>query len=114
MKKISAVVLFCFVFSLIITPALYAQRGPQKPERGGCMSCIVGLFWVPYNYGLLYNEGYKLDILRFTIIPVIPFIMYLIDLVDAFSGKTLTELEISKGLRDPEFKAWHKYQVEKN
>lgn len=77
------------------------------------MSCLVGLLWLPYNYGLLYNEGYKLDILRFEIIPLIPEIMYIIDLVDAFSGKTLTELEISKGLRDQEFKAWHKYQAEK-
>ncbi len=114
MKKISMVVLFCFVFTLLAAPALNAQRGPQKPERGGCVSCLVGMFHLPYNYGLLYNEGYKLNILRMYIGPMIitAFFFEIVDLVDAFAGKTLTELEISKNLRDHEFKAWHKYQAE--
>jgi len=95
-------------------PVLFAQRGPHKPKRGGCMSCLMAFLAQDIRAGYMYNEGVNVrlrEYLRW--IPVLNWVMLIIDAVDIFSGKTWTEIEIKERLRDPDFVDWHKYMVEK-
>ena len=106
------------IIMLVINFAgLYGQRGPEKPRKGGCVSCLVAVFFGPRT-GYLYNEGVGIRTLE-----IVALIGYLVNwavgalfalpqLIEIWDGKTWTEVEIREELRDPEFKDWHRYKVE--
>ncbi len=107
--------LILFVISLLIliqiSPIASAQQPrARKPERGGCVPCLVGCFFGP-RAGFMYNEGVGIrmwEILEFLISPLV-----LVSLFQIYQGKTWTEIEAEEGLRDPAFKTWHLWMLEK-
>lgn len=105
------ILLFIIIVQLLLVPTLMAQRGPHKPKRGGCMSCLVGVFFGP-RAGFQYNEGVGIRTLEWVSL-FLPIIGHIIQLVDVWGGKTWSEIEIKEHLRDPDFVDWHKYIVEK-
>lgn len=113
MKKL---LLAIIIIQLVMVPVLVAQRGPHKPKRGGCMSCLMGLFFGP-RAGFQYNEGVGIRTIEWIEFGLwfvaLGWIPRIIQLADVFGGKTWTEIEIKERLRDPDFVDWHKYMVEK-
>ncbi len=108
MKRLISLFLILTLFTAYFSIS-YAQA-PEKPKRGGCVACLYGWFFGP-RAGYMYNEGVKIRMMEWlTLLLYLPII---IQYIDIWNGVTWTEIEIKEGLRDPEFKAWHKYMVEK-
>ncbi|MEO0226230.1 MAG: hypothetical protein ABIL05_04685 [candidate division WOR-3 bacterium] len=115
-NKILTLLILLMILNINIS---FGQVGPKKPEKGGCVPCLVGIIFGPRT-GYLYNEGVSIRTLEifsaigFFIHWTVGILFAIPQLIDIYNGRTWTEVEIDENLRDPAFKEWHRYQVERS
>lgn len=105
-KKIATILVAVVILNLVLVPIA------QAAEKGGCVPCLVGLFFGP-RAGFQYNDGVKIrNIEWITLVGsliAVGFVFEIIQLVDVYHGRTWTEIAQKEALQSSHFDSWHNY-----